>query len=465
MSRNPVYTVARAVFSLTVRSYFRRIEVRHLERLPRSGPVLIVANHPAGMTDAVLLATSFRRPVHFLAMAPLFQPWLRGVFMRAVGALPVYRQRDDPALMHQNDDTFRACHEHFDHGGVVAIFPEGHSDLDRRVLQIKTGAARLALAQSHRAERARPFTLLPVGLYFEDRTRYQSEVIVSVGEPIALAPFLAREAEAPREAVQELTQRIQSAIESLIQVIPEPEMRRLVGELEKLYLPELQSRGDPRHALELKRRVAECVDHFRRTDPERVVAVARQLKHYLRSLHALELHDAAVREVEARGDWRRTHARRAGLALAGVGPALIGASLHWPPAMLCSRIAHGVAPHPTAVSAARFVAGLVLFPAWWSVLAAMMWKVTGWSPGPLVVAMAVIVALGAFATWFLLWWDRQPGFVRLPFMATRRKRQLARIAAERRELVRIFDRSRADFLAEETAARAAAGAGDDAAER
>ena len=48
--------------------------------------------------DAVVLATRLNRPVHFLAMSPLFRPWLRGVLMRAVGALPVYRQRDDPAL-------------------------------------------------------------------------------------------------------------------------------------------------------------------------------------------------------------------------------------------------------------------------------------------------------------------------------------------------------------------------------
>jgi 1-acyl-sn-glycerol-3-phosphate acyltransferase len=448
-----VYAVARAWFTMVVGAYFRRVEVRDADRLPRAGPVLIVANHPAGMTDAVVLATRFHRPVHFLAMAPLFRPWLRGVLMRAIGALPVYRQRDDPALMHQNDDTFRACHEHFDRGGVVAIFPEGHSDLDRRVLQIRTGAARLALAQAQRGHPAGPLTLLPVGLYFEDRTRFRSEVILSVGEPIPLESHLARAASEPREAVQDLTQVIQAKIESLIQIIPEPEMRRLVGELGKIYLPELLRRGDPRHVLELKRRVAECVDHFRRTDPERVVAVGRQLTHYLRVLHAVQLHDQSVREVEARGDWRRTHARRWGFAAMGLVPALAGAGLHWPPMTLCARVAHQIAPHPTAISSALMISGFVLFPAWWTLIAVVSWKLTAWSAGQLAVWMAVIVALGAYARWFFEWWERQPGFTRLPFLAVRRKRQLARITAERRELMRIFDKARADFLAEEAAAQ------------
>ena len=90
---NPLYALARFIFGVAVDTYFRRIEVRDRERLPRAGPVLIVANHPAGMTDAVILSTQLDRPVHFIAMAPLFEPWLRGVAMRAMGALPVYRQQ------------------------------------------------------------------------------------------------------------------------------------------------------------------------------------------------------------------------------------------------------------------------------------------------------------------------------------------------------------------------------------
>ena len=56
-------------------------------------------------------------------------------------------------------------------------------------------------------------------------------------------------------------------------------------------------------------------------------------------------------------------------------------------------------------------------------------------------------ASGVFAAGFIYWWDHQPGFVRLPFFATRRRRQLVRVAVERRELIRIFDKARADFLA------------------
>ncbi len=454
---NPAYAIARASFAALVHLYFRRIEVRNPERLPRRGPVLVVANHPAALTDALVLGTQLWRRVHFLAMSPLFKPWIRGVLMRAVGALPVYRKQDDPTLMHQNDVTFEACHEFFDKGGVVLIFPEGHSDEDRRVTQMKTGAARLALAQEQRGRGGEPLTLLPVGLYFEDRTRFQSEVILSVGEPIPLGSYLARAAHEPREAAQALTQQIQSAIESLIQVIPEPEFGRLVGELEKIYLPELQSRGDLRHALELKRRVSACVDYFRRTDPERVVAVARQLKHYLRTLHALQLHDESLRALNA-GGWRQTHVRRWALAMAGFPLAVAGGALHWLPYEACSMAAQRLAPHPTRISSAHMIVGFVLFPLWWATLAAVTWKLTGWPPERLAVAIGVVAGAGLFAAAFHRWWERQPGFVRLPVYATLRRRRLQRIRLERRELIRIFDQARADFLESEASAAETGGA-------
>src|SRR5262245_51234506 len=104
------YHIARRAFGVIGRFYFRRIDVRHPERVPRSGALLVVANHPASLADVFVLADAIPRRLHFLAMAPIFKPWIAGALLRLGGALPVHRRVDDPAQMHRNEDTFRAVH-------------------------------------------------------------------------------------------------------------------------------------------------------------------------------------------------------------------------------------------------------------------------------------------------------------------------------------------------------------------
>mgnify|MGYP003694437553 CR=1 FL=1 len=120
----PIYWTGRAVFGAAARVYFRSIDVRHRDRVPRHGPVLVVSNHPASFTDVIVLGLAVPRRLHFLAMAPIFRPWIRGLALRLCGTLPIYRRQDDPGLTERNDDTFRACHQFLDGGGAVLIFPE-----------------------------------------------------------------------------------------------------------------------------------------------------------------------------------------------------------------------------------------------------------------------------------------------------------------------------------------------------
>ena len=65
--------------------------------VPPSGPLLLVANHPNSLLDPMLVAAVARRPVRFLAKAPLFTDAKVGWLIRAAGSIPVYRRSDDPS--------------------------------------------------------------------------------------------------------------------------------------------------------------------------------------------------------------------------------------------------------------------------------------------------------------------------------------------------------------------------------
>jgi 1-acyl-sn-glycerol-3-phosphate acyltransferase len=457
----PAYHVTRVVLGAAARVYFRRIEVRHADRVPARGPLLVVANHPASFTDVVVLAASTRRRFHFLAMAPTFKPWFRGLALRLCGTLPVYRRQDDPALMDRNDDTFRACHEILDVGGAVLIFPEGTSRTDRSVVKVRTGAARIALGHDARPGQEGKLTVVPIGLHFAERTKFQSDVAVSVGRPIDVAPFRALARTDPMEAVRALTERVQAVLEKLILNVPDSEQASLVAAIERLYREDVRPQAQDVPDLGIARGMAECVEHFSRTDPERIDRAWDRIRRYERRLEELRIRDRAVREMLPARGRAIERLRLVGLGLLGVGPAIVGGLVHYLPYRL-SGAARQLTPGPTGVASSRIGAAVLLFPLTYAGIGGGLHFGLHWPPLAIALALMVLAALGLHALVYFQWLAHQRERIRLVFLKASNRRMVAQLRRERRELLELCNRSQREFEAirgAAPAASAAAGAG------
>ena len=125
-----------------------------LERIPRTGPVLLVASHHGGFVDPALLVAVISRPIRFLAMGTLFRNPLLRALLSFAGTLPIHRAQDPPddARPAGNVHTFAACFDHLREGGAIGIFPEGEASDEPRLLPLRTGAARIAIG-AHARER------------------------------------------------------------------------------------------------------------------------------------------------------------------------------------------------------------------------------------------------------------------------------------------------------------------------
>src|SRR5512134_1803524 len=97
------------------------------EPVAATGPVLLVANHPNSLLDPMLVVAAARRPVRFLAKAPLFHDRKTAWLVRSAGAIPVHRRSDDPTQVGKNVDAFEAVYAELARGAAVGIFPEGLS--------------------------------------------------------------------------------------------------------------------------------------------------------------------------------------------------------------------------------------------------------------------------------------------------------------------------------------------------
>lgn len=114
-----------------------RLRLAHVERVPSTGGVLVVANHIHN-ADPVLLNAAYPRPLHFMAKKEAFKYGVFRFFLRISGAFPVDRGKADRTAIKRAQETLAA-------GIAVGIFPEGTRSKTRSLQQAHPGAGMLAL--------------------------------------------------------------------------------------------------------------------------------------------------------------------------------------------------------------------------------------------------------------------------------------------------------------------------------
>jgi 1-acyl-sn-glycerol-3-phosphate acyltransferase len=119
-----------------------RPDYRGREHIPRTGGVILAANHLANV-DPVLLARFVLeqgRIPRFLAKNPLFETFAVGRILRGARQIPVYRDRGNAS------DALAAAAAALRAGELVVIYPEGTwtSDPDWWPMLARNGVARLA---------------------------------------------------------------------------------------------------------------------------------------------------------------------------------------------------------------------------------------------------------------------------------------------------------------------------------
>ena len=113
-----------------------RLTVKGANLVPRTGPVILVANH-TGFLDGPFVFTISPRPVHFLVKQETFSG-LFGLVLHGVGQIPVDRTVGDRTALGRARAVLGA-------GGVVGLFPEGTRGRGD-VSEVHQGATWLALA-------------------------------------------------------------------------------------------------------------------------------------------------------------------------------------------------------------------------------------------------------------------------------------------------------------------------------
>jgi 1-acyl-sn-glycerol-3-phosphate acyltransferase len=163
-----VYDVAKAAVQAIARLTFR-YRVIGEEKVPRSGGLLVVANHISNL-DPPLLGIGVPRPISYMAKKELFAMPILKQLLPHLNAFPVDRQAGGTAALRASLRMLKA-------GRCVGMFPEGGRNVTG-TNEEKAGAAFLAAASG--------VPIVPAAIIGTRKLRPFGRVTVVFGDPFTV---------------------------------------------------------------------------------------------------------------------------------------------------------------------------------------------------------------------------------------------------------------------------------------
>lgn len=268
-----------------IKKYYPKIQFTGVDQIPSDGPILFCANHPNSLIDPVLIGITAKRPVSFMAKAPLFRTPILGPIMHALGMVPAYRGRDDSSQVKKNQKSLDRVIQGLQSGRAMGIFPEGVSTDLRQLGLVRGGAARIALGAFEGG--VEDLVIIPLGINYERKERLGSKVWINVGEPIQLQSFVDSTRSNEEKGITEdkvlrrkLTQQIESNLKTAIVHLENAEWDPLLDDLETLVEHSKHKASLKIPKLMRRKRIADALNYFHREEEETGTEVIAQIKQY-----------------------------------------------------------------------------------------------------------------------------------------------------------------------------------------
>lgn len=134
MKDNILYKILRPIITVLVKLFFTP-EILGKENIPKVGKVILAGNHTS-IFDSLLLISSTKRNIHFLAKDELCHGFKKYFFLH-MGIIPVNRKK-------KSHESLEQAYQCLNNDLVIGIFPEGTTEKEGKLLPFKMGAVKMA---------------------------------------------------------------------------------------------------------------------------------------------------------------------------------------------------------------------------------------------------------------------------------------------------------------------------------
>ncbi len=194
----------------------KKIIVVGKENIPKNKPIVFAPNHQNALSDpmSILLNTRFQ-PV-WLARADIFKNKTAALILRFMKIMPVYRMRDGKENLSKNDDTFINSVKVLENNSALGLFPEAAHTGRRKMISHKKAVPRIVFMAEEKSKWNLDIQIIPTGIYYSSYWKFNRNLIVNFGEPIAVKDFQEEYEKNPNTATLLLRDKVYEGLVPLV---------------------------------------------------------------------------------------------------------------------------------------------------------------------------------------------------------------------------------------------------------
>jgi len=298
-------------------------------------------------------------------------------------------QTKDQKRQSGNQSMFDALSKAMAQGAFAALFPEGVSHDAPHLIELKTGAARIYYQTRANVPDAPTPAIIPVGLHYQRKRIFRSDVLIEFHPPIELpnaldvTPAPDEDAETMRTRARALTDEIERILSDVIHATESWEVHFLMHRARALVRAE---RGYRAGAKQKRARLSEKILGFARiwtgyearrdTHPDEVAALMERVEQYNADLRALGLSDREIdRSPRLASMWLPVILVLQAITVFLLFPPflVVGYLVNLPAALVLEVLVRQLAQEKKDIATLKLLFGALIFPIAWLLFGFLGW--------------------------------------------------------------------------------------------
>ena len=183
--------------------------------MPKGGSYILAPCHQQTIMDALMMLKITPKTPVFLTRADIFATKIIQKTHAFLRILPVYRVRDGVEELKKNVWVFETCRDILLNGIPLCMMAEGRHNNRHHLLPLGKGISRIA-CETQRLMPEEPLFIVPIGLDYDTYERPYGNVVVNIGEPIAVQSFMVSYEGNEAQIYNDIREKLAEAMKSLM---------------------------------------------------------------------------------------------------------------------------------------------------------------------------------------------------------------------------------------------------------